>query len=98
MNEAYSQLAGMDFNSRPYTRGDGAREATAVPCSYFNSRPYTRGDNSAMQEIDGQMNFNSRPYTRGDKAGYGLAQWTYQFQFPPLHEGRHCYFLCCNSH
>ena len=61
----------INFNSRPYTRGDVSRYTLQKPLYYFNSRPYTRGDRVQALILLGIANFNSRPYTRGDTSLYG---------------------------
>ena len=41
---AHSLKFNINFNSRPYTRGDERNQRHSAGHLYFNSRPYTRGD------------------------------------------------------
>ena len=78
------------FNSRPCTRGDAGDDSPASVAQYFNSRPCTRGDLGlpAWLARDYQY-FNSRPCTRGDRWERDTHGQPGEFQFTPLHEGRH---------
>ena len=56
----------VNFNSRPYARGDSGQRKHTDLLPYFNSRPYARGDKDDVNMIFAMLYFNSRPYARGD--------------------------------
>ena len=63
--------------------------------NHFNSRPSARGDVAVNLQLCIHPYFNSRPSARGDKMVTGYEHKVYEFQFTPLREGRHGFFMTC---
>ena len=77
------------FQFTPLHEGRLHPESNQSAFPYFNSRPCTRGDVSRRFCCTASCNFNSRPCTRGDYTKKTVIRFHRQFQFTPLHEGRH---------
>ena len=77
----------LDFNSRPYTRGDSSWHWSRVPIMDFNSRPYTRGD-TRCQIIWLRFRISTLAPTRGATILEESDIEEEKFQLSPLHEGR----------
>ena len=78
----------MDFNSRPYARGDKGEPLERLNLKNFNSRPYARGDAGSRQPERLVHGISIHAPTRGATQMRKLGGTPPIFQFTPLREGR----------
>ena len=83
----------INFNSRPYTRGDERLPIRQISRSDFNSRPYTRGDGNSQESVgSGQSGCAWRARGGRRLAVMGVKR---NFNSRPYTRGDNPSFECC---
>ena len=62
-----AQFGLLNFNPRPFVRGDLDTAVKAAMCDDFNPRPFVRGDGICHSMTQRAIYFNPRPFVRGDR-------------------------------